>query len=328
MFVANWRTAFSCALLAAGISTTAAGECRLTRIASLPFTGKGAIVVPAKIDGAPVPMVVDTGAPASAIDPVIARKLHLVERQVAPDTMYDFEGQPITHTALAHDLALSGAHANDVRFLVWPTPLSTDGSREGTLAADLLQHYDVEIDFAAGRLNLFSQDHCPGKVVYWTSNSVAVVPMHVTWAGHITVPVMLDGQPFDALLDTGATYSVLFQDAAREKFGLKPMPRIPKPAEVEGAAGVPRYFRGFKSLDLEGLSIRNPILEIRERTAPRHGFEQSGGNDLILGLNELRHLHLYIAYGEEKLYITPAAASVAPMNATRPAAATTASAAH
>jgi ABC-type iron transport system FetAB ATPase subunit len=32
----------------------------------------------------------------------------------------------------------------------------------------------------------------------------------------------------------------------------------------------------------------------------------SGGNEIIIGINVLRQLHIYIAYGEKKLYITPA----------------------
>jgi hypothetical protein len=29
---------------------------------------------------------------------------------------------------------------------------------------------------------------------------------------------------------------------------------------------------------------------------------------IVLGMNVLRRLHIYIAYGEEKLYVTPATA--------------------
>ena len=32
--------------------------------------------------------------------------------------------------------------------------------------------------------------------------------------------------------------------------------------------------------------------------------------DILLGMNVLKHLHVYIAYKEKKLYITPAGTSV------------------
>jgi hypothetical protein len=34
----------------------------------------------------------------------------------------------------------------------------------------------------------------------------------------------------------------------------------------------------------------------------------ASGPKMLLGMNVLRHLHLYIAYGEHKLYVTPATA--------------------
>jgi hypothetical protein len=38
--------------------------------------------------------------------------------------------------------------------------------------------------------------------------------------------------------------------------------------------------------------------------------EKSVGNtDMIVGLSELRHLHIYIAYKEETLYLSPAVTS-------------------
>jgi hypothetical protein len=38
--------------------------------------------------------------------------------------------------------------------------------------------------------------------------------------------------------------------------------------------------------------------------------ESSGAADMILGMNELRHLHIFVSYKEQKLYVT--AASPAP----------------
>jgi hypothetical protein len=62
------------------------------------------------------------------------------------------------------------------------------------------------------------------------------------------------------------------------------------------------------------------------------GDESEGVTDMILGLNELRHLHLYIAYKEQKLYISPAAAPQVAATATAasapPAASATPTAAH
>lgn len=89
----------------------------------------------------------------------------------------------------------------------------------GTLGPSLLANYDVEIDPAHQKLNLFSQEHCAGKVVYWTRSAVAAVLIRLDDFLHIILPVTLDGQYFEATLDTGSSISQLVYEIAEDKFG-------------------------------------------------------------------------------------------------------------
>jgi hypothetical protein len=59
----------------------------------------------------------------------------------------------------------------------------------------------------------------------------------------------------------------------------------------------------FKTLSLDGLTVNNPHITVLSDTLLPSGL----GDDLILGVSFLRQLHIYVAYKEEKLYITPAA---------------------
>ena len=325
--------AFTAVFLAAN---AIADECKLGRIASLDFTGDGDIVIATSIEGKNVPMVLDTGAPLSALDPVVAKNIGVPERRMVQGFLYNLAGEPFTYVAFPHDFTIGDAHSNGgVRLLVWPSPMTTDGHMGGALAADLLRHYDVDIDFASHKVSLFAQDHCPGKVVYWTSDNVAVVPMHVVNSGHIILPVVLDGHPFDAVLDTGSSFTFISQEVAHNTFGLSSgSPGMMRVSDNDGPGTVPVYRHTFKTLALEGLSIANPSIDIFERVGssrvPPHlgsrlsDADESGGNtDVVLGLNELRHLHVYIAYKEQKLYITPAAQPVAVAAGATPAAETT-----
>ncbi len=65
-------------------------------------------------------------------------------------------------------------------------------------------------------------------------------------------------------------------------------------------------------LDLSGVTIKNPILTLRPDLAPQ--TTKTGSHlssdvvqppDMLIGMNILSHLHVYIAYKERKLYITP-----------------------
>jgi hypothetical protein len=156
--------------------------------------------------------------------------------------------------------------------------------------------------------------------------------MHVVNSGHIILPVVLDGHPFDAVLDTGSSATFISQDVAHNTFGLdQSSPGMVRVSDDGGPGTVPVYRHTFKTLALEGLSIANPGIDIFEKVGssriPPHlgsrlsDSDESGGNtDFVLGLNELRHLHLYIAYKEQKLYITPAGSPMAGATSTTSAA--------
>lgn len=318
---------FACALLGGMACTTAdADDCKLQRIASLDFTDSGSLVIPVSLDGSSVRMAIDTGSVATAVDPIVANNLHLIQRRIPQGYMHNVAGENFTYIALLHDVEIGDMHASGAKFLVWPSQLgSGEGRIGGLLGADFLVHYDIDLDFGAHKLSLFSQDHCPGKVVYWTGDAVQV-PMRVVPSGHIVVPIKLDGQPFNALLDTGSTFTFITDSGAYNYFRLSPnSPDMTKVSDNGGPGGVAVYVHAFKTLELNGLSIRNPAIHIFENLGKTLRTKQLGSRlneadpsgdepDVTLGLSELHHLHLYIAYKEQNLYISPATA--APLAAT------------
>lgn len=77
---------------------------------------------------------------------------------------------------------------------------------DGVLALDLFEAVDYDLDFANKKLTLFSDKHCPGKVLYWPADVIAEVPFEFV-GEHITFPVTLDGVTLRAVLDTGASAS-------------------------------------------------------------------------------------------------------------------------
>lgn len=322
------RALIACALVSIVFGSNAiADDCKLMRLASLPFDDKGAILVPVSLEGKTVPMAVDTGASASAVDPIVAKNLNIPERRMMEGAFYNLSGNSFTSMAMPNDFGIGDMHSKEDAFLVWPTPMSERGDLAGLIASDILRHYDVDIDFGSHTFSLFSQDHCPGKVVYWTSGNVAVVPIHVEfsgmYSGHVIVPVTLDGHAFDAELDTGSSSSFLTLKAAQASLGLGPAsPGVTKVGDRAGPGGVPLYRHTFESLGLEGIAIGHPTVgmfdsQLQSQETLQHGigsrFGSLGGEEyeFTLGLNELRHLHVYIAYKEQKLYITPASAPVA-----------------
>lgn len=334
------------ALLAATISTTAkADDCKLTELASFDFTMDNGIAIPVSVKGVQKRMILDTDASASIVDPNAARELELVTERMMQGTTFNRMGLQFTYAAKLPNFDIGPFHTATWDFMVSPSPLSDDGSVAGAIGYDVMGHYDIDIDFGAKKVNLFSQDHCPGKVVYWQNDGVAIVPMRLIIFGTIIVPVKLDGRDIDAELDTGSMQTVLSLESAH-LFGLTPAsPDMVNAGNVSGAVTTTAYRHTFRSLAIGGLTIGNPNVYIWENMA-RYGMQQSvvtgtrisgpdelnGLTDLSLGLGELQHLHIYIAYKEKKLYISAAgappvaAAASAPGAAAASAPATTATA--
>jgi len=325
-----------CSLFLDTQSGAEADECHLSRVTQLDMSVENdKILVPVSIEGASRRMAIDTADVSTVVDPLAVDDLHLGIRRIESDAFFTDAGVAITQVADLHQLEIGPLHAANVRAVVWPSPLGLGSNVTGALGADLLHNYDVDIDFGTGKLSFFSKDHCPGKVIYWPAQAVAVVPMHVTNGGHIILPVAIDGHSFDAILDTGSGSSHITLEAAHNAFGLTAnSPDMTQVGVEHGAFTVPIYRHTFKTLELNGITIGNPTFYLSDNLAKHHANQtaftgsrlsdadqQNGIADVVLGVHELHNLHVYIAYGEQKIYVTPASPppSVASASASGPA---------
>ncbi|HXC55302.1 MAG TPA: pepsin/retropepsin-like aspartic protease family protein [Rhizomicrobium sp.] len=238
----------------------------------------GLVLVPATLGTGSKLMLIDTGHAASEITPQAAQALHL-------DT-YDkpVSGNSPQKMVLVSPFLLGNLRARALDFKVGDAHgLGSDAAIGGAIATDILSTNDVEFDFARGKFNLLSSDHCDGKVVYWQAPAVSVVAMTISADGAIAFPVTLDGHTLTAALDTGATATYLRPAAAKREFGAGP--------------------HAFQSLAFEGVAIANPA--IMPGSDQNDAADSATAPSLVIGLDVLRHLHVYIAYREHKLYITP-----------------------
>src|SRR6185295_10853435 len=119
-----------------------------------------------------------------------------------------FGGKRISQYIEAHDVVLGGLKAANMPMQVIPQGMMP-GDVDGLLAPNILRAYDDDFDFANAKFRLFSPEHCPGKVVYWTTEPAAQIPIALDRVGHIEVPVLIDGKEIKATIDTGAWRSVM-----------------------------------------------------------------------------------------------------------------------
>jgi predicted aspartyl protease len=298
----------------------------LTILGSVPMQigADGRIYVRATVNGASLSMLVDTGGffTELAQPVVIALKLPTFHTGFRLVGLYG----DVTNLATRAGFTLGTMRANSMDFMVMPAVhrFAPDvPAAGGILAPNLFRNYDLDLDTRGRRLQLISQDHCEGKVVYWKPRALAIVPVRVTSVGHVLVPIYLDGHPLTALLDTGATVSLLNQSVAQSQFGLAPEEQgTPPRGTVPGAPHARTYLHTFGSLSFAGVAVSNLRLMLVPNLIRRNTFDTSEPEgrmpDVILGMDVLRHLHLYVAYKEQKLYITPADAAAIAVSPSQP----------
>jgi predicted aspartyl protease len=290
---------WSFAVLASGAASPAlaAHECGLELVASLdldPAELPGRAMIGAEIKDTPQKMIIDTGATQTMIDESVVKQFGLLRTDVSAHfRMQDYYGNPIRQGAVIPYLKTGNLMARDVHALILTQHLAAPAA--GVIGPDLLMHYEVELDFAKKKMNLFAPDHCPGQLVYWTHDPVVTVPMNIDAFGHIGLDVVLDGKATPAHLDTGAPLSSMTLTNATADFGLTP--DSPGMTRKDVEAGT-IYLYQFKSLSLGGVAISNPTIFVAG------GQQGQVKRDFLLGLRELSKLHVLISYKEKTLYVT------------------------
>ena len=323
--------AMTCAAMFAAPALAAAPACGpLQLIVSLPMTPLGpanVVTVPITIGDRQMPFLVDTGGVISMVTRRTVRELNLSPtktNQVLTGVSGAYSDEMVRLPALTiGNLRLQdGAY-----FFIAPGDDSPNDTRPapygGILAPEMLQKFDADFDFAGNKLNLISQNHCDGKVVYWSAPTTAVVPFTLDPAGHIRFPMTLDGKRVRAMMDTGATRTNLNLNIARRTFGINTTdPDLEKVGELRGNYTADVYRKQFKALAVDGVTVTNPMITllpdmINTTSEPRPTGSlirdtDQGLPELILGMSVLSKLHVYIAYKERKVYITAGGDQAAP----------------
>ena len=289
-------------------------------------TRSGLIAVPVTINGTPQNMIVSPNAFMGDVSQKLVDTLDLkvLALKDANSTNPAFRYGPIYFG--------NGEHAKGVtriasvvvgmeniaytEFLINPYRPDEDGKIAGALGYDVWQHFDLDFDFANGKLNLFSPDHCPGKVVYW-AGSYTDADTRSAGGGGIGVTMSLDGHDVDSTLDVASPVTTMTLTAARTAFGIdENSPGVEKLTQDGGTI----YRTHFKALTLSGITVNNPevylipdaVAETARKDLQEDKMNGYEGRDsissphLVVGLNVLRHLHLYVAYKEHKIYVTAA----------------------
>jgi hypothetical protein len=191
---------------------TARAACEVSERAAVPFSLTGGhLVVPLTVNGGSANFVLDTGAERSMVTPDAVQRLGLTLDQWVGTTMHGVGGVVEHQNADPRSLTLGGIAlqrhtiTHDTSLTVGPLPQM---AADGLLGRDFLSVFDLEFDLAAHRLKLYDVRGCSGRFLPWTQ-PYASITAEMPMTHELILPIILDGHQLPALLDTGASASMI-----------------------------------------------------------------------------------------------------------------------
>lgn len=317
--VYHWFLGMSLMLCA---SAVVADDCRLERVATVDMivTKDGQVQIPVEINGIRVQMGIDAGSGLSAIWSGATAALNLQPKEIIARGRVNAGGTPVTQTVNINGLTIGTTRWSSFEVLVYPRnkqfPQSLgEDDAVGFLGQGVFSNLDLELDFGAHQLRLYSQKHCAGGVVYWASR-YDVLPLQKNALGNLYISMAINGKLVSTGMSTMNPISTVEEEAASSILGIDRAS-----AGGDGSDGC-SYCRSI-TLKAQGLEIRNARVNIVNSVSKscrlnvpksEHGiatYDCLGAFPLRLGVNVLSDLHLYYANAEKKLYFTDAGAKTA-----------------
>jgi tetratricopeptide (TPR) repeat protein len=301
------RVLLGLVVLCASIAAAPAfgGACKLGKMAEFPITmADMRPLMTAKINGADVQFLVDSGAFYSMLSAPSASELKL-STYPAPFGFYITGvggGRADASIAKVKEFTLAGARLHDVLFLVGGSEVGAGSI--GVLGQNVLHIADVEYDLGQGFVRLMRPEDCSKTILaYWvngTTTPYSVIDIERTTPQNPQTlgSASIDGTEIRVTFDTGAGNSVLSLRAAA-RVGIKPdSPGVVSAGRMHGIGrnSIPTYIAPFSRFKIGDEEIQNTRLRIADIDLPNA--------DMLLGPDFFLSHRIYVANSQHKLYFT------------------------
>jgi predicted aspartyl protease len=279
----------------------AGGGCGTGRIGEITVaTLRNAPIVTLSANGAPVTLLLDTGAEWTILTPAVAKR---IDAQT-PRIEFQRQIRGIGSTLQTNEVELRSFTAGEVaipwrrvRVASVNTPSVFSGPLDGVLGADTLSSFDIDLDLSRHRMAFYTKQSCPGAAPAWTQPFTAIAAGRSP-SNHLFFPVVLDGHRISGLIDTGAQVSVLSKRAALAG-GVTEAALARDRATVTLGAAAERLnsrVHRFSRLEVGGEVIRDPELVVAD-------FKLSEA-DVVLGIDFLSSRRIWLSYGSQQIFLS------------------------
>jgi len=199
------------------VAAAAHAACQVQQRSSVPVEiMNGNILVTVDVNDLPATFILDTGAERTLMGEDVVRRLGLKRDEWVASAVRGIAGIEERPNALPRSIRLGQAalrrrtHVADNSVTVGPLPLSEIAGRPvaGLLGRDFLSPFDLDLDLPNRRLTLYDVRDCAAGFRPWTA-PYASIQVSTTVGMALVVPVMVDGRPLRALVDSGASASLV-----------------------------------------------------------------------------------------------------------------------
>ncbi|WP_159107186.1 retroviral-like aspartic protease family protein [Azospirillum sp. B4] len=281
-------------------------KCQLLRVGTLKLTMDANMpLLDVGVNGHNGYLMMDTGAAYGMVTKPAAERLQLRYHWVPGIYMEGVGGRVSVQESRIDDLRLGDWTAHHIDYPVFTNhDLSDNPDIFGVMGENFLSRFDLDIDIAHNKVSLFEPKNCDDiALAYWGDTySEAEMNRFSKDSPKIWLKVLLNGEEIRAILDTGASTSVLTERAAA-RAGLTPeSPGVKRSGKAAGIGDdqVEDYVGVFDSFRLGDEEIKHVRLRFGD-------LFSRGGRDvpeMLLGLDFLRAHRLFVSHSQRKIYFT------------------------
>lgn len=307
--VATLGLTLACATVGAH-SNAQAGEdkhkCQLLRVGTLGLTMDANMpLLDVGVNGQDGYLIMDTGATFGTITKPAAKRLQLSGHWVPGIYMEGVGGRVSVEEARIDELRLGDWKAHHIDYPVFTNhDLSDNEKIFGLMGENFLSKFDLDIDIVHNKVSLFQPQNCDDvALAYWTDTyNEAEISRFSKENPKIWLKVLLNGEEIRAILDTGASTSVITERAAA-RAGLTPeSPGVTRSGKSAGIGDdqVQDYIGVFDSFRLGDEEIKHVRLRFGELFS--HGGREVP--EMLLGLDFLRAHRMFVSHSQRKIYFS------------------------
>jgi hypothetical protein len=291
-----------CCLFAAA----AHAACRVEPRTTIPVAVvDGHILVTVQVNDVPGTFVLDTGAERTLMGEDVVRRLGIERDGWVASAVRGLGGIEQRPNALPRSLRLGGlvlrrrTLLGDSSVTVGPLPVNEIAGRPiaGLLGRDFLGAFDLDLDLPDGRITVYDVSGCDGWFLPWTV-AYAAIPLSMPMDAALVVQVLLDGRKLRALIDSGASAS-LVTASGMVRLGLTPDLLTHDPGGSGGAVGsaaVPMRRHSFSELRVGPDVWRQPVLWVaRAHVIPIV--------DMLLGADWLGSRRVWLSFATKQMFV-------------------------